>query len=301
MARTLSLVTSQPGWIVCGHPPLCSDCWNEPRVAVGPTLTTEPRANFSLEWKVYGRCRSSCSAVATGDTALTREQLDGTPPQTKPIQQFADGSRSLRCLILVLPFPFAGLLPPIFDADNSNGRVPLLSSPGASDQHDASPDYPPFPLTLFLRRLRDDLVGPARPPNARANARRHFCRQTPLGVSREPFCQNLTFAPLCRPAALACVTEGWFACHLVRRLRLRLHHRRLCDYPGGPAPLPNARAVARRHFCRQTPPGVGREPFCQKLTFAPLCCRPLLACVCEGQSMFQLDRRLLSSRTNRAV
>ena len=64
---------------------------------------------------------------------------------------------------------------------------------------------------------------------------------------------------------------------------------------------PNARAVARRHFCRQTPPGVGREPFCQKLTCAPLCCRPLLACVCEGQRMFQLDRCLLSSRTNRAV
>ena len=55
------------------------------------------------------------------------------------------------------------------------------------------------------------------------------------------------------------------------------------------------------NFCRQTPPGVGREPFCQKLTFAPLCCRSLLACVCEGQRMFQLDRCLLSSRTNRAV
>jgi len=55
----------------------------------------------------------------------------------------------------------------------------------------------------------------------------------------------------------------WF-----RRLRLRLQHRRLGDYPGGPAPLPNARAVARRrHFC-----GVGREPFCHKLTPA---CQPL--------------------------
>jgi len=84
MARTFSLVTSQPGWIVCGHPPSCSDSWNEPRVAVGPTLTAEPRANFSLEWKVYGRCRSPCSAVVTGDTALTREQLDGTPLKQNP-------------------------------------------------------------------------------------------------------------------------------------------------------------------------------------------------------------------------
>ena len=43
MARMFSLVISQPGWIVYGHPPCCSDSWIEPRVAVGPTLTAEPR------------------------------------------------------------------------------------------------------------------------------------------------------------------------------------------------------------------------------------------------------------------
>ena len=72
----------------------------------------------------------------------------------------------------------------------------------------------------------------------------------------------------------------------------------LADLRHSPMPvrLRGDTSVGRRPLASAASPSVS-----QKLTFAPLCCRPLLACVCEGQSMFQLDRRLLSSRTNRAV